>query len=530
MDLLNVKKMNISVDVPGGEKRLVKDVSFDVKKGEILGLVGASGSGKSLTSMAIAHILRKEYKISSEGVEFDGKRLDLMSEKELCDTRGKEIAYVFQEPMTSLNPLLRIGRQVEEPLNIHKIGFKSKEDKKAAVKEALKEAGLEPTDRLLKAYPHQLSGGQRQRVMIAMAFICNPKLLVADEITTALDVDTTNIIAELLMERRKLHGTSIIFISHDTKLVERVSDRILHMKNGEMLENRAGGSEGTAVENSPVKKQEVGKDREKTAEGEAAEGRSGDGNVSEGGDIDPSRRDMPGGNDRKVILEVKDLSFAYEDRGILGKVTLKPVLKDVNLKLYEGETLGIVGKSGSGKSTLVKTICGLQKQSEGSVIYAEGSEDPQMVFQDPYSSLNPARSVGRILYEAILMGERRAAKRGNRRKVTKTLARQVVLDMLKSVDLKSEIAYRKISELSGGERQRVAIATALIARPGIVILDEPVSAIDANVQEQILALLRKLKSSFGCSYIFISHDPEVIAKICDRVLVIENGGIKEKER
>ncbi len=501
MDLLNVSKLNIKVDVPGGEKKLVKDVSFTVGSGEILGLVGASGSGKSLTSMAITHILRKEYKISSEEITFDGKRLDLMSEKELCDIRGREIAYVFQEPMTSLNPLLRIGRQVEEPLNIHNIEFESKEKKLEAVKEALRDAGLEPTRGLLRAYPHQLSGGQRQRVMIAMAFICNPKLLVADEITTALDVDTTNIIAELLMERRKKFGTSIIFISHDTKLVKRVSDRILHMKNGEMVEDIEKLSEEAEVRKNTVKKQEA---------------------------------DETGEKDAKVILEVKDLCFAYADRSILGKVTLKPVLKDVSLKLYEGETLGIVGKSGSGKSTLVKTICGLQKPGSGAICFEEGYEYPQMVFQDPYSSLNPARSVGRILYEAILMGERRAAKghSGERKakKVAKTLARQVVFDMLKSVDLKSEIAYRKISELSGGERQRVAIATALITRPGIVILDEPVSAIDANVQEQILALLRKLKSTFGCSYIFISHDPEVIAKICDRVLVIEDGGIKGKER
>ncbi len=496
MALLSVKKLNISVDVPGGEKRLVKDVSFDVKKGEILGLVGASGSGKSLTSMSVAHILRKDYKVSFEEALFSGKRLDLMSEKELCDVRGREIAYVFQEPMTSLNPLIRIGRQVEEPLNIHGIHFDSKEEKKARVRQALKDAGLEPTDGLLNAYPHQLSGGQRQRVMIAMAFICDPLLLVADEITTALDVDTTNVIAELLIERRKRCGTSIIFISHDTKLVERVSDRILFMKNGEMLPERPESADKVA----------------------SASAGNATGFVATGHE------------ENKVILRVKDLSFAYSDRSILGKVTLTPVLKDVSFELHEGETLGLVGKSGSGKSTLVKTVCGLQRQSEGSIEYAAGYECPQMVFQDPYSSLNPAKSVGRILYEAIRMGERRAAKKGKIKRVSKTAARQTVFDMLKSVDVSSEIAYRMVSELSGGERQRVAIACALITRPGIVILDEPVSAIDANVQEQILELLRRLKTTFGCSYIFISHDPEVIAKICDRVLVIENGGIKEKER
>ncbi|MCR5584151.1 MAG: ABC transporter ATP-binding protein [Lachnospiraceae bacterium] len=524
MALLSVKKLNISVDVPGGEKRLVKDVSFEVGNGEILGFVGASGSGKSLTSMAIAHILRKEYKVSSEEVLFDSRRIDLMSERELCDVRGREIAYVFQEPMTSLNPLLRIGRQVAEPLEIHGIKFSTKVEKENAVKQALKEAGLEPTRDLLRAYPHQLSGGQRQRVMIAMAFICNPLLLVADEITTALDVDTTNVIAELLLERRKRYGTSIIFISHDTKLVERVSDRILHMKNGEMLENHESPEE--------VERELMAAKRAEEAEIRALEGsetfcEDTDEQIALGNKIADSNKNNAL-NDKKVILEVKNLSFAYSDRSVLGKVTLRPVLKNVSLVLREGETLGIVGKSGSGKSTLVKTICGLQKSNEGEITYARGSEFPQMVFQDPYSSLNPARSVGRILYEAIRMGERRAAMKGEKKKVSRTLARQVVFDMLKSVDLKSEIAYRKISELSGGERQRVAIAAALITRPGIVILDEPVSAIDANVQEQILALLKKLKETFGCSYIFISHDPEVIAKICDRVLVIEDGSIKEK--
>lgn len=511
MALLSVKKLNITVDVPGGEKRLVKDVSFDVEKGEILGLVGASGSGKSLTSMAVGRILRDEYKIASEEVLFDSRRIDLLSEKEMCDVRGREIAYVFQEPMTSLNPLLRIGRQVAEPLEIHGIKFSTKAEKLNAVKEALREAGLEPTNGLLRAYPHQLSGGQRQRVMIAMAFICNPLLLVADEITTALDVDTTNIIAELLTERRKKFGTSIIFISHDTKLVERVSDRILHMKNGEMLENS-------------MTPEEVARELKEAGRAEEAAIRELEGSGSRD-DIGDKNKSI---NDKKVILQVKNLSFAYSDRSILGKVTLKPVLKDINLVLREGETLGIVGKSGSGKSTLVKTICGLQKSTAGEIVYARGSEYPQMVFQDPYSSLNPAKSVGKILYEAIRMGERRAAIKGKAKRISKTSARQVVFDMLKSVDLKSEIAYRKVRELSGGERQRVAIAAALITGPGIVILDEPVSAIDANVQEQILALLKKLKITFGCSYIFISHDPEVIAKICDRVMVIEDGSIKEE--
>lgn len=488
MALLNVKNLNISVAVEGGEKALVKNASFCVEKGEVLGLVGPSGSGKSIMSMALSGILNDEYKITADSIELDGRHLDKVDEKGLCDIRGKEISYIFQEPMTSLNPTLTIYKQVEEPLIIHNIPFKSKADRKKAVCTGLKDAGLEPTEALLRSYPHQLSGGQRQRVMIAMAFICNPQLLIADEITTALDTDTREVIVDLLMHHREKHKTSIIFISHDTKLVSRVSDRIIYMKSGQII------------------------------------GSNDDGREDEDLSMPFTRNMVYRETDRKPILKVRDLCFSYVDSGIFGQTKTKEVLKGISFDLYEGETLGIVGRSGAGKSTLVKAITGLQKPTSGTVEYDEFSGDPQMVFQDPYSSLNPAKKVGAILLESMRLGEQRDFKKGILSSFkTSEEARLRIFEMLKSVDLSSEIAYRRISELSGGQRQRVAIACALISGPSIVILDEPVSALDKQVQEQILSLLDKLKRSMGCSYIFISHDPSVVERTCDRVMVLENG-------
>ncbi len=491
MAILSVKNMNIAIDVGGIKKTLVDHVSFDVEKGEILGLVGASGSGKSITSMSIARLLHEEYEVSSDGVLLNGINLHKLTEKELCKIRGKDISYVFQEPMTSLNPVFTIRDQVEEPLVLHEDGASTEVERLMAVKSALSDAGLAPTDQLLKSYPHQLSGGQRQRAMIAMAMINKPQVLVADEITTALDVDTRDKIIDVLLEYKKIYNTSIIFISHDLKLVKRIADRILVMKNGKIIET---------LDNKGFDAIHY----EKVING------TGGGNDS---DI----------NYKKTVLEVKNLAFSYAETSVFGKKTVKKVLENVSFNLHEGETLGLVGKSGSGKSTIVKTVVGLQKSNYGEINFLKGYENPQMVFQDPYTSLNPAHTVGWILNEALLLGDRRA---GIRRK--KSERKKAVIEMLNSVDLITEMGYRKIDELSGGQRQRVAIACALISKPRIVVLDEPVSAVDAAVTDQILDLLKRLKKEYGLSYIFISHDPEVIAKICDRVLVVEDGKVKEK--
>ncbi len=513
MALLEVKNMNISVSVEDEKKSLVRNVSFSLGSGEILGLVGASGSGKSLTVMSITGLLSEDYNVSYDSIVFDGNEIDLKDNKSLLKIRGAEIAYVFQEPMTSLNPLLKIKKQVEEPLIIHKKIKLTKKERVLRVKQALLSAGLDPTERLLNSYPHELSGGQRQRVMIAMAFVTNPKILVADEITTALDTENTEIIANLLLERRARHGTSIIFISHDRRLVEKVSDRVICMNHGEMSDK------GNEIIDFPDYKT---------------------GEVS----VEP-------------ILRVRDLSFSYTDKTLFGKEKKVPVLHDVNFDLYKSETLGIVGRSGAGKSTLVKVIAGMLAKTSGTIIFDKQYENIRMVFQDPYTSLNKAKSVGRILREAwylnyynehrklknaetkpgkngISSGNGILSKSGTikqhiSRRELRRLANIAVFEALKSVDLKSEMAYRMLYELSGGERQRVAIACAVISSPGIIILDEPVSAVDFNVAAQILELLQRLKEKTHCSYIFISHDKEVIRQTCQRVLILDNGTVKESK-
>ncbi len=491
MALLSVENMNIEVDAGGLSKKLVDNVSFHVEKGEILGLVGPSGSGKSVTSMSVAKLLHEEYRVSGK-VLLNGIDIHKISDKELCKIRGKDISYVFQEPMTSLNPVFTIYQQVEEPLVLHEEKKSTAVERRLAVKTALSDAGLVPTDQLMNSYPHQLSGGQRQRVMIAMAMINKPQVLVADEITTALDVDTRDKIIDVLLEYKKTYKTAIIFISHDLKLVKKIADRIAIMKNGKIVET---------IDNKGFDAVHY----EKVFRGETA-------------------RESVGINYGKTVLEVRNLAFAYSETSILGKKTYKKVLENVSFSLYEGETLGLVGKSGSGKSTIVKTVVGLQKSNAGKIVFLKGYENPQMVFQDPYTSLNPAHTVGWILSEALMLGDRRIGK-----KRSKSERKKAVIEMLNSVDLNTEMGYRKIDELSGGQRQRVAIACALISKPRIVVLDEPVSAVDAAVTDQILDLLRRLKAEYGLSYIFISHDPEVIAKICDRVLVVEDGKVKEKK-
>ncbi len=486
MALLEIKDLNISVNAGGLPKKLVDNVSFSVEKGEILGLVGESGSGKSLTSMAVGRILNPDYHVTFERDEFLGKRLDLMDEKELNTIRGLEMAYVFQEPMTSLNPVLTIGEQMEEPLILHRRDM-SREERREHVIRALIDAGLDEPEKKLKVFPHRLSGGQRQRIMIAMAMVTRPKLLIADEITTALDTDTQNVVLDMLLNYRENYGTAIIFISHDRKLVNRLADRILTIKNGRLIDT---------ADTKEIKS--AGRLKDETS-------------------YEDGSKPVP-------VLEVKDLHFSYHDGNMFEKKEPVPVLKGVDLTLYKGETLGIIGRSGSGKTTLVKVLTGLCKPYDGLVRFASGYEDPQMVFQDPYSSLNPARTVGSMLKESYLLGLKRNGKRMPSRSEISTR----VMDMLGNVGLTSEIAFRKTNELSGGQRQRIAIGCALISEPKIVILDEPVSAIDADLCDQVLMLLKDLKDRFGLSYLFISHDPDVIDRVCDRVMVLTDGKTTEK--
>ncbi len=494
-DLLSIQDLSISF----GEKKkkeVVHNISFTIGQGEILGVVGESGSGKSVTALSILRLLADGGELSGS-IWFDGMDLTKLTEEEMVKIRGDEISMVFQEPMTSLNPVLTVGVQIEEMLLLHT--KKSKEERKTSVYEMMREVGLKNPELLYTKYPHQLSGGMRQRIMIAMAMICKPRLLIADEPTTALDVTIQAKILDLLKELNQKHGTTILFISHDLTVVRNLCDRLIVMYDGRIVET----GESREIFDSP--KEEYTKKLLAAAE------------MVHDTSLAPDFIDASKVN---RILEIKDLKVYYteSDKKLFQKRQRKEVVKGVSLEVLEGESVGIVGESGCGKSTLAKAITGLVNDVKGQISLRE--EKPQMVFQDPYGSLNPSKRIGWLLEEPL--------------KLQKTLSKrereQRVEEILQKVNLPIEYKKRYPKDLSGGQRQRVAIARAMILHPKFVVLDEPVSALDVTVQAQVLQLLKDLKEEFQLSYLFISHDMGVVHSMCDRVCVMYQGEIVESGR
>jgi len=512
MPLLDVKNLKITFRVKKetdgffttvGEQEVVHGIDLSVEKGQIVGLVGESGSGKSVSSLSVLKLLPEDAKITADKMKFDGVDLLSQTEEEWQALRGDRISMVFQEPMTSLNPVLTIGKQVEEGLLLHK-EEKYKEDKElrqSRVLEVLAEAGLSCPEELLDKYPHQLSGGMRQRVMIAIAMINRPELLIADEPTTALDAATQEVILDLLEYYCETYKTAILFISHDLSLVARLCDRVLVLKNGNVVER------GTQEEIFYHPQEEYTRQLMEAARGKQLAGRPA---VSGTG---TSTKAVP-------LLQLKNATIQYREKTFFGKEKITTAVKKVSFELYKGEVLGLVGESGSGKSTISKALTGLLALTGGELIKKEGVQTPRMVFQDPYGSLNPAKTIGWILEEPLKI-------RGG---YTKEERKKLVREALKEVELEESHAKRYVRELSGGQRQRVAIAAALIQKPEIVILDEPVSALDVTVQGQILELLYRLKEEHGMSYLFVSHDMNVIRRVCDRVLVLYRGELVEEGR
>ena len=401
--------------------------------------------------------------------------------------------------MTSLNPVLTIEKQVEEGLLLHEEEtYKdNKELRRKRVLEVLMEAGLGNPEELLKKYPHQLSGGMRQRVMIAIAMLNHPELLIADEPTTALDAATQEVILELLQYYRDTYKTAILFISHDLSLVARLCDRVLVLKDGRVVER------GTKDEIFYHPQKDYTKRLMEAARGKLIAGENSGSVLQSAG---------------TELLALKNASIEYREKTFFGKETITKAVNDVSFELRAGEILGLVGESGSGKSTISKALTGLLSLSSGELIKKENVQTPRMVFQDPYGSLNPAKKIGWILEEPLKI-------RGG---FTKKERKRLVRKALKEVELEEAHAKRYVRELSGGQRQRVAIAAALIQKPEIVILDEPVSALDVTVQGQILELLFRLKKEHGMSYLFVSHDMNVIRRVCDRVIVLYRGQIVEE--
>ncbi len=502
MSLLKVRNLQISFPEDREQQEVVQEISFSVDKGEIFGIVGESGSGKSMTAHALLGLLPEESVVTAEELTFSGESLLNMTPKEWLQLRGKRMAMVFQEPMTSLNPVQTVEKQVEEVLLLHEPASykKEKEKRREKVLEALSEAGLENPGEMLGKYPHQMSGGQRQRVMIAMAMLLSPELLIADEPTTALDADTQIVILKQLKYYAETYGTAVLFISHDLSLVQGLCDRVAVMKDGKIVE------QGTAEEIFHTPQTEYTK-----ALLAAAKGRNYK-EETNGEEAVPEKY-------REVVLSAKHAQLEYKEKDFLGRVSRQEVITDATFELYRGEILGLVGRSGGGKSTLLKALTGLLKPVSGEIT----AKHPQMVFQDPYGSLNPARKIGWILEEALKLSLRRERKE----KLQKNQRKALVREVLNAVELQEDFANRYVRELSGGQRQRVAIAAALIQKPEVVVLDEPISALDVTVQEQILSLLYRLKKERGMSYLFVSHDRALVARFCDRVLLLENGRIRE---
>jgi len=524
--------------------RVLHSVNLLLHKGEMLALVGESGSGKSVTSLTSMQLIPNLTSHLDSGeiwYEKDDEKIAIhsLSEKEMQAFRTKEIAMIFQEPMTALNPSMTCGKQVFEAIQTH-LNLNSEAIKKRCL-ELFESVELPNPERIYSSYPHQLSGGQKQRVIIAMALSCEPKILIADEPTTALDVTVQKEILDLIKRLQKKHQMACLFISHDLELVREVADRIAVMQDGKIVENKTKKELFENPEHPYTKallacRPDINKNLKSLATvSDFLE--NDDFNLKEfyaQNELNPEqikkRRETY--YNKPSIIKVQGLSKAYDDKGFFGKGIEIKALENVSLELFEGESLGIVGESGCGKSTLSKCVIQLEKQSEGKISY-KGTDikeliatDPlsyrkavQMIFQDPASALNPKMRIGNILSEVM-----KVHQIGNDRADRK----QRSIDLLEKTGLKAEHFDRYPHEFSGGQKQRIGIARALALEPEIIICDESVSALDVSVQAQVLNLLNDLKETFSLSYIFISHDLSVVKHFCDRIIVLNKGKIEEK--
>ncbi|AOI79013.1 MULTISPECIES: ABC transporter ATP-binding protein [unclassified Burkholderia] len=491
-----------------GDTVAVDDVTLAIGRGERVALVGESGSGKSVTALSILRLLR-DAEVGG-AIRFAGQDLASKSEREMRGLRGSDIAMIFQEPMTALNPLYTIGVQIGETIVLHD-GVSAVEARKRAIA-LLARTGIAEPEKRVDSYPHQLSGGQRQRAMIAMALACRPRLLLADEPTTALDVTIRAQIVDLLLELQRdeaeKRGMSILLITHDLNLVRHFAQRVAVMERGRL------------VESGPVERIFAAPEHPYTQR--LLNSR-------------PQRAVTPVMPIAPVVLDARHVSvrFARKRPGFAGWFGTVPVtaVADVSVSVRQGETLGIVGESGSGKSTLAMALLGLQKTAGGEIEFQgralsayRGRErtalrsNMQVVFQDPFSSLSPRHTIERIVGEGLAL---------HRPDMTPDARRAKSLAVLREVGLDRTVLHRYPHEFSGGQRQRIAIARALVLEPRILILDEPTSALDVSIQQQVLKLLANLQQKYNLGYVFISHDLEVIGAMAHRVAVMQDGAVVE---
>ncbi len=502
MNLLKIK--HLSIYFKNDEQPdfcAVNDLNLNVEQGEILGIVGESGSGKSVTALSILGLLPASKAILSKdsSIVFNKQELIGLKSKDFQQIRGNKISYIFQEPMSSLNPLHKIGKQIAESLELHQ--NLTKEQIKNRTLELLRLVQIPEPEQKINAYPFELSGGQRQRVMIAMAIANNPQILIADEPTTALDVTIQEQIIDLLLELKRRLNMSIIFISHNLRLVHKIADHIAVMYQGKLVEY------GTAKQVFEAPKADYTKKL-----------------ISSNLLLNLQQK-----NNNNVILKVSDIEVSFpRKKNIWGRVIadFKAVDK-VGFELKQGETLGIVGESGSVKTSLALAVINLLKHKGNVKIFEDGqfkkqqhfSKNLQIVFQDPYNSLNPRMTIQQIIGEGLNVH----FKQLNQAEKTKKIK-----EILNEVNLDISALSKYPHEFSGGQRQRIALARALVINPKIIILDEPTSALDVTVQAQIVELLKTLQNKYKISYIFISHDMNAIQAMSHRVMVMQNGKIVEQ--
>ncbi|MFD2444789.1 ABC transporter ATP-binding protein [Bacillus sp. CGMCC 1.16607] len=507
--ILKVKDLRVSFQMRDEEFEAVKGISFEVNKGETLGIVGESGSGKSVTARSIMRLLPSPPSYLKEGeIIFLGENLAYKTEKEMEMIRGRDIGMIFQDPMTSLNPTMRIGKQVTESLMKHQQMSKKEATKKAI--ELLKLVGIRNSDIRFQQYPHEFSGGMRQRVMIAIALACRPTLLIADEPTTALDVTIQAQILNLMKDMQNRFGTSIILITHDLGVVAGMCDRVAVMKNGEIVET----GKTTEIFENPK--------HSYTLKLLNALPR-----LDEKKKIKSTPLISPKIDKTKPLLEVRSLTQSFD----LGKGNVLKAVDNISFQIRPGETLGLVGESGSGKSTTGRAILRLHEPTSGDVLY-QGipvnrlsqnemkamRRHMQMIFQDPYASLNPRLKVLDIIGQALDIHKLCDSKAERKNRVE---------ELLEMVGLDPKFSMRFPHEFSGGQRQRIGIARALAVEPTFIVCDEPLSALDVSIQSQVVQLLEELQQRLGLTYLFIAHDLSMVKHISDRVAVMYAGKIVE---
>nr|WKF59135.1 putative ABC transporter ATP-binding protein YejF [Paraburkholderia busanensis] len=492
-----------------GDKVAVQDLSLSIARGERVALVGESGSGKSVTALSILRLV--EHAELSGSMLLDGEDLLQKTEQQMRGLRGADVAMVFQEPMTALNPLYTIGKQIAESLRLHE-GLRPNAARQRGI-ELLRRTGIPEPERRIDSFPHQLSGGQRQRAMIAMALACRPRLLLADEPTTALDVTVRQQIVDLLIalqeQEAAARGMAVLLITHDLNLVKRFAQRVAVMEKGVLVETNTTEALFSNPQH-PYTRRLL--------------------------DSEPSRAVEPVEANAPRLLDVKGLAVDYRMaaqgwRSLFGRSTFRAV-QDVDLSVRRGETLGIVGESGSGKSTLAATVLGLQQPAAGAIhidglplatlknaksrraLYAR----MQVVFQDPFGSLSPRMTVEQIIGEGLSV---------HRPEVDAKARRARIGGLLEEVGMPADAMLRYPHEFSGGQRQRIAIARALAVEPELLVLDEPTSALDVSIQKQVLNLLTRLQKKYKLSYLFITHDLAVMRAMAHRVIVMKSGRIVE---